>query len=285
MKKLVVVFGFILLNLVMLIIVILVNNFSFTWLLPEAQDPVTDVKTGHPSNVSHGRLLWSGINWRVISQLENNTWVDDQGRLHMRLQKVGDTWCCTTLESPYTVKYGKFIWNISSPSLNLERNTSIGMFTYANDCDEIDIEINQWPGHDEHLWFTNQPGSVEDYPSNIYYDVYSDSPYLNETNITYIIEWEPTYINFSVVSSDGSIISNWNYTNESEIPHVESTICQYFGTVANFTPQNEQPKEIVFNSFQYISSKQSSNYESADDLNPENETKFYKGVIDKLNEL
>ena len=94
-----------------------------------------------------------------------------------------------------------------------------------------------------------------------------------------------TYINFSVVSSDGSIISNWNYTNESEIPHVESTICQYFGTVANFTPQNEQPKEIVFNSFQYISSKQSSNYESADDLNPENETKFYKGVIDKLNEL
>src|SRR5690606_42094034 len=63
------------------------------------------------------------------------------------------------------------------------------------------------------------------------------------SNITYIIEWEPTYINFSVISSDGSIISNWNYTNESEIPHVESTICQYFGTVANFTPQNEQPKD------------------------------------------
>ena len=125
MRKLIVVFGFILLNLIMLIIVTFVNNFSFTWLLPEAQDPVTDVKAGHQNNVSHGRLLWSGINWRVISQLENNTWVDDQGRLHMRLQKVGDTWCCTTLESPYTVKYGKFIWNISSPSLNLERNTSI----------------------------------------------------------------------------------------------------------------------------------------------------------------
>lgn len=285
MKKLIIIFGFILLNLVVLIISTPINYFNFTLLLPEVQDPVTDVKAGYQNNVSHGRLLWSGINWRVISQVENSTWVDDQGRLHMRLQKVGDTWHCTTLESPYTVKYGKFIWCISSPSLNLERNTSIGMFTYANNNNEIDIEINQWPGRDEHLWFTNQPGSVEDYPSNIYYDVYSDSPYLNATNITYIIDWEPTFINYSVSTSDGLIISSWNYTNESEIPHTESTICQYFGTVANFTPQSEQTKEIVFNSFQYVSRKQPSNYESVDDSDPEKEKKLYKEIIEKFKVL
>jgi hypothetical protein len=279
MKKLVIIFGFILLNLFVLILITSVNYFYLSILPPDAQNPVIDVKAGHQNNarhqnnvdqnnvdqnnarhqnnakyqnnVSQGRLLWSGIHWRVISQVENSTWVDDQGRLHMRLQKIGDTWYCTTLESPYTVKYGKFIWNISSPSLNLERNTSIGMFTYGDDSHEIDIEINQWPGRDEHLWFTNQPGSIDDYPSNIYYNIYSDSPYLDETNITYIIDWEPTYINYSAINSEGSIISDWNYTNESGVPHIESTICQYFGTVANFTPRSEQTKEVVFNSFQY----------------------------------
>lgn len=245
MKNLLI-FGFILLKLLIVVI------YSPLGLVPlDNQNSITGIEVGYQQNVSQGRLLWSGINWRVISEVGNSTWVDDQGRLHMRLQKIGDTWYCTTLESPYKVKYGKFMWNISSPSLNLERNTSIGMFTYADDSHEIDIEINQWPGYDEHLWFTNQPGSIDGYPSNTYCSIYSDSPYLDATNITYIIDWEPTYINYSVTNSDGLVISNWNYTNESEIPHVESTICQYFGTVANFTPQNEQTKEIVFNSFQY----------------------------------
>ena len=252
MKNLIIRFGFILLTLVIAVI-----YFYPGILPPDNQNPV---------NVSQGRLSWSGINWRVISQMENNTWVDDQDRLHMRLQKIGDTWYCTTLESPYKVKYGKFIWNISSPSLNLERNTSIGMFAYADDSHEIDIEINQWPGRNEHLWFTNQPGSIEDYPTNTYYRVYSDSPYLNATNITYIIDWEPTYINYSVTNSDGLIISNWNYTNESGVPQVESTLCIYLGTVGNSTPRSEQTKEIVFNSFQYIDSKQLFNNKSVEDI-------------------
>lgn len=280
MKNRIIIFGFILLILLTSVI-----YFYLSALPPDNQNPVTDVKAGHQNNVSQGRLSWCGINWRVVSQVENNTWVDDQGRLHMRLQKIGDKWYCTTLESPYKVKYGKFIWNISSPSLNLERNTSIGMFTYADDNHEIDIEINQWPGRNEHLWFTNQPGSIEDYPTNTYYSVYSDSPYLNSTNITYIIDWEPTYINYSVISCEGLMISNWNYTNESGIPHMESTICQYFGILANITPQSEQNKEIVFNSFQYIDNKQLLNYKSVEDTDPEKETKLYKEIITKFKGL
>ncbi len=279
MKNLIIIFGFILLTLVIAVI-----YFHLSFVSLDNQNPSTDVEVEYQHNVSHGRLLWSGMNWRVMSQVENSTWVDDQGRLHMRLQKIGDTWYCTTLESPYTVKYGKFIWNISSPSLNLERNTSIGMFTYADNYHEIDIEINQWPGRDEHLWFTNQPGSIEGNPTNIYYSVYSDSLYLNATNITYIIDWEPTYINYSVTNCDGLIISNWNYTNESGVPHIESTICQYFGTVANFTPQSEQTKEIIFNSFQYIDSKELSNNISVDDTGPDNEPKPYKEIIAKFKE-
>ncbi len=214
----------------------------------------SEEKAGYQTNVTQGRLLWSGINWRVYTQMENNTWVDDQGRMHMKLQKIGDSWYRTELDSPTKYLYGKFIWNVNSTSLQFERNTSIGLFTYTDDSHEIDIEINQWPGYEPRLWFTNQPGSLSNNPDNIHYSVYNDSPYLGATNVTYTFDWEPTYINYSAINSDGSLISNWNYTNASAVPHVAATLIEDIGTVMRYTPVSGQPKEIVFNSFQYIDS-------------------------------
>ncbi len=219
-----------------------------------AEDTNSNLNAGHQSNVTKGRLLWSGINWRVYTQMENSTWVDDQGLLHMRLQKIGDRWYGTELNSPTTYLYGKFIWNVSSTSLQFERNTSIGMFTYTDDDHEIDIEINQWPGLDPHLWFVNQPGTLGKRPDNVHYSVYSNSSYLGATNITYMFDWEPTYINYSAISSDGTIISNWNLTNASSVPHVDATIIEVITTVRGKAPLSGQSKEIVFNSFQYIPS-------------------------------
>ncbi len=212
----------------------------------------SDVKAGYQTNVTQGRLLWSGINWQVYTQMENSTWVDDQGRLHMKLQKVGDRWYGTELDSPTTYLYGKFIWNVSSTSLQFERNTSIGFFTYTDDSHEIDFEIHQWPGLDPRLWFTNQPGSLDNHPNNVHYSVYSDSPYLDATNVTYTFDWEPTYINYSVLNSDGSIISSWNYTNAREVPHVAANVIENIGTVMGCAPVSGQPQEIIFNEFQYL---------------------------------
>ncbi len=219
-----------------------------------AEDTNSNLNSGQQSNVTKGRLLWSGINWRVYTQMENSTWVDDQGLLHMRLQKIGDRWYGTELNSPTTYLYGKFIWNVSSTSLQFERNTSIGMFTYTDDDHEIDIEINQWPGLDPHLWFVNQPGTLGKRPDNVYYSVYSNSSYLDATNVTYMFDWEPTYINYSAISSDGTVISNWNLTNASAVPHVDATIIEVITTVRGKAPLSGQSKEIVFNSFQYIPS-------------------------------
>lgn len=203
----------------------------------------------HPVN---NHLSWSGINWYVNDASESNTWVDSSGNLHMQLQKIGDKWYGATLESPYTVKYGKFTWVASSPSLNLERGTSIGLMTYADDYHEIDIEINQWPGCDEHLYLVNQPGSVEDHPDNVNYGILSDNPHLNDKNIEYSIDWKPTSILISAIANDGTIISIWDYTNADAIPHVNSSVVMDILPLARtYYPASGNTAEIVLSNFTY----------------------------------
>jgi len=232
-----------------------ITKFAYFYLLFILSVLLTSSIAAADTYPVNNNLDWSGINWYVDDASESNTWVDSSGNLHMELRKIGDKWYGATLESPYTVEYGKFTWVASSPSLNLERNTAIGLFVYHDDYHEIDIEINQWPDCDEHLYFANQPGSVEDYPDNIDYGVLSDNPHLNDKNIEYSIDWEPTSILFSAIASDGTIIRRWNYTNADAIPDVNSSIVMCILPLAGtYYPASGNTAEIVLSSFTYTPS-------------------------------
>jgi PKD repeat protein len=213
---------------------------------------VTGASSQKPVNKPvNNNLYWSGLNW-YVDTTHSNTWVDDENNLHMRLEKINNKWCGSLLESRNTVKYGKLTWVSSSPSLNLERNTTIGLFTYHDDRNELDIGINQWPGYDEHLYFVKQPGSVDDHPKNISYGVFSSNPHLNDKNIVYLIEWTPDYVYYSVTASDGTIIQDWTYSNPENIPSINSTICMDLLPLAgSYYPASGNAAEIVLRSFTY----------------------------------
>ena len=209
---------------------------------------VTGASSQKPVN---NNLHWSGITWYVPAT-HSNTWVDDQNNLHMKLEKINDRWCGSLLESRNTVKYGKFTWVVSSPSLNLERNTTVGLFLYHDDRNELDIEINQWPGTDQHLYFVNQPGSVGDHPENISYGVFSSNPHLNDKNIVYSIEWTPDYVYYSATAEDGTVILDWTYSNPEGIPAINSAICMDILPLAgSYYPVSGNAAEIVLRSFTY----------------------------------
>ena len=214
-------------------------------------DPAIKIDTDSETAPVNNNLHWSGINWHVPAT-HSNTWVDDQNNLHMKLEKINDRWCGSLLESRNTVKYGKFTWVVSSPSLNLERNTTVGLFLYHDDRNELDIEINQWPGTDQHLYFVNQPGSVGDHPENISYGVFSSNPHLNDKNIVYSIEWTPDYVYYSATAEDGTVILDWTYSNPEGIPAINSAICMDILPLAgSYYPVSGNAAEIVLRSFTY----------------------------------
>jgi hypothetical protein len=204
---------------------------------------------------TEGHLLWKGINWNIVRGPTENTWIDDQGRLHMVLQKINGDWKDIEFNSPATYRYGKYIWKVYSGSLNYPLGTSVAMYTYTDDNHELDIEIEQYPGYDQHLWYTVQPGGVDEHPENINYSVPSNSPYLNERSITYTIDWEPTYVTFSAVTSSGTVISSWKYTNSKSVPDVPATIIFGIGKSGGGIPAGNIPQEIIWDSFQYINNQ------------------------------
>jgi len=210
--------------------------------------PLTVSASTYPVN---SNLNWCGITWYVPAA-SSNTWVDDQNNLHMRLEKINDRWYGAMLESRNTVKYGKLTWVSNSPTLNLERNTTFGLCTYYDDRNELDIEINQWPGYDEHVWFSKQPASVDNHPENISYGVFSSNPYLNDKNIVYSIEWTPNYVYYSATAEDGTIILDWTYSDPEGIPAINSTICMCLLPLAgSYYPASGNAAEIVLSSFTY----------------------------------
>ncbi|MDD2315242.1 MAG: PKD domain-containing protein [Proteiniphilum sp.] len=212
----------------------------------------------YPSNQ---RLVWKGISWIITGGSESNVWVDDTtGYLHMVLRKVGGVWSGINMEDGTALRlYGRMKWVAHSATLNLERNTTIGLCTYHapvnGDHNEIDIEINQWPGYDEHVWFSNHPASVDGYPENLHYGVATSNPYLADTGITYIIEWFPEYIYCAVIASDGKIIIDWRYNEgqgSANIPNVASAVCMDILPLAGaYFPENGTYFEIVWSDYTF----------------------------------
>jgi len=191
----------------------------------------------------------------------DNVWVDnDTGYLHMVLKKVSGVWTGVNMEDGTALRlYGKMKWVAASATLNLERNTTIGLCTYHAPVDgnhnEIDIEINQWPGYDQRVWFSNHPAGIDTYPENIHYGVLTSNPKLADTAVTYIIEWAPDRIYWAVIASDGQIIIDWSYVpgqGSADIPNIPSAVCMDILPLAGaYFPAVGTYFEIVFSDYTF----------------------------------
>lgn len=218
--------------------------------------------------ITNSRLLWKGISWVWCqgSRVDpSNAWVDDNGDLNLRMQKFDGIYKGVLFETPTPYQYGRMRWTASSPTLNIERNACLGLNTYYDDPNtnipnELDIEINQWPGYDERIWFSCHPASIDSHPENVHYGCLSTNPYVNDSGCVYTIEWTPSYVYYSVVASDGTTILDWNYTGD-DIPHTSAYICMFFGVLAQGAgPASGNPITIKFSNFEFDNMRIAANF-------------------------
>ena len=215
------------------------------------------------TNITNNHLQWSGVKWNWASWSSSvdrsNAWVDNEGNLHMVLRKINGQYKGCLFEAPTKNKYGRFTWTAKSTSLDFEFKSTVGFCTYFSDNSELDIEMNQWyiktPEHeaDSHLFFSNQPASVEGKnKDNIFYGIKDDSPYLHAKGIIYSITWMPTYVYYCAKLPDGTIIQEWNYTNSGHVPQVDHTVCMCLLPLGGTSgPSSGKPIELVLSSYKY----------------------------------
>ena len=93
--------------------------------------------TGGPNPNSLTQNYWSDS--------PDSIWVDDNGRLHLKIRYEDGIWKCAELESLDMMKYGTYTWEISDRIDNLDPNVVLGLFLYSDEHDnEYDIEFSRW---------------------------------------------------------------------------------------------------------------------------------------------
>lgn len=170
-------------------------------------------------------IQFAGCTWNVrgnyggpgpnyFSDSETSVWVDDQGRLHLKIRQVGTTWYCAEVYTTQFTTYGEHRFLVDGRIDLLDRNIVLGLFTYADDAHEIDIEFSRWgdPNYARVGSFTVQPWSTVG-------NSQSFVCHLDSAKSTHYFNWQPDSITFASMHghhlgtppSPSHYIQRWTY--------------------------------------------------------------------------
>ena len=115
---------------------------------------------------AEGRTIeFSGHRWEVRgwfgspgtgcwSDSDQSVWVDDEGRLHLKIRKVGGTWCQAEVRALEPSTTGDHTFHVIARLDQLDPDVVLGLFLYDHDA-ELDIEMTGSFGEEtQRGWYT-----------------------------------------------------------------------------------------------------------------------------------
>ncbi len=242
--------------LILLLVVVLYLIFSPPS-PPSPADPTRTIQfSGHTWWVKNSATpVGPGPNF--FSNSTDNVWVDEQGRLHMKITREADHWECAEIVSNASFGYGEYTFTLVSDPELLDEEVVLGLFTWADQPDyyhrEIDIEFSRW----ENLTNMNAQYVLQpwDFPNHIHrFDVESGGRVT-----THSFRWQPdriayqSYLGLYAITPDpGNVIQSWNYiSSDIPLPGNENARINLW-LVNGRSPTNDLESEIILEEFRYI---------------------------------
>lgn len=219
--------------------------------LPEPTDRVISF-SGFEWIVRTSGTAEQGPGPNLFSDSKENVWVDDQGRLHLKIVEKGGLWYCAGITQRHSLSHGKYIFYVSSDVSKLDQNVVGGLFTYMNDEEEIDIEFSKWSDPDNmDSQFAVQPSHK---PANkVRYDLN-----LNGGPSVHAFDWQKDHIDFismrghDLEADESNIIHQWNYTGGDIPPDSEERLKINLWLFRGQPPSDGQEHEMIIEKVEYI---------------------------------
>ncbi len=215
-------------------------------------------------------LQFSGYTWWVktssgrvgpgpnyFSDSANNVWLDDAGRLHLRITKVKTRWYCAEVVSTEAFGYGTYRWELASPVDGFDRNVVLGLFTwsdtspYANG--EIDIEFSRWASRN---LYPNAQFVVQPYDAPGHLVRFNEPAGIPESTHRFL--WAPEGVVFQSASGfwpaeppPENVIFDWAFASAGPLPTGTENARMNLWLYQGVAPSNRQQVEVVFNSFTF----------------------------------
>jgi len=162
---------------------------------------------------SNGQLQGPGPNF--FSNREEDIFFDDNGYLHMRIAKDGDTWYSTEVVSVDTMGYGTYTFTVDGDFQGLPNNVVVGLFTwdtntfYEQANSEVDIEFSKWGGPDDDpvLQYGVQPIAFSEYFAERVHKPVGSKELMNGVS-THSFQWTEEFIQWKSYLGASAIETN-----------------------------------------------------------------------------
>jgi hypothetical protein len=225
---------------------ILLVMLSLAWGQSERTDGITST------------LYFGGIHWDMKANLQEqvgpgpnyfsheNVFVDDGGRLHLKIDRIGGRWTTAEVAAVEPFGYGRYAITLGSLPSSLPDGVVLGFFTFDDAPEqfhrEIDIELHtvrrdgrEYPGP-----FTVQPWDQagQSRPVGV-------AP---KEGYVYGFDWSPARIEFFVLNGEQSVLDTWTYTGSVPTPG-RATVRLNLWLVQGMAPKDLQPLEVVVEQF------------------------------------
>jgi hypothetical protein len=213
-------------------------------------------------------LVGPGPNF--FSDTPDSVWVDDLGRLHLKLtQDATGHWLATEVVLQPSLGYGTYRFYLDPISQSLDPNVVLGLFTWNDDPAqshrEMDIELAQWGR-------AGAPdGRYSVQPYEIAEHMFSFDEDQADGSIAQAIQWQPgraafaTWQGCNPTPSDDAIIASHVFTDGIPQPGGEQVRMNLW-LDGGRAPSDGQTVEVVVAGFQFSpDSPQVAVGETADD--------------------
>jgi len=191
-----------------------------------------------------------------FSLTNENVWVDEQGRLHLKITHRDGRWYCAGVTSLKSFGYGKYVFYTASRVDQLDRNVVLGVFTWDEAPEyahrEIDIECARW-GEDTEIngqfaTWPARPGKYRTFPIQ-----------LRGEYATHIIDWRSDRISFqslrghqSTPPDEEHVIASWTYVGD-DIPRPGNEKANMnLWLFKSMPPSDGREVEVVIARFEFV---------------------------------
>jgi hypothetical protein len=205
--------------------------------------------SGYEWNVKNsGGVLW-GPGPNLFNDSIQNVFVDSNGSLHLKITHniCLDQWFCAELYTIESFGYGIYQFSLESGLETNDKNIVLGLFTYLDDENEIDIEFAKWgEDTDKNGQYVIQPSWKLNHKKRFEFDPQGEYS-------VHGFSWCKTVVDF--YSYTDSYNFNWRYYG-SGIPrpsteHVHINLWLRQG----LPPSDYNEVEVVINSFMFTPSE------------------------------
>jgi hypothetical protein len=256
------------------------NDGTYSWSLPTDLEPDVDYSiriTSSSDNtifdysdtyftIGLDRLEFSGYTWRVrdtqgspsgpgpniFSSSPENVWLDSEGQLHLKITNRNGQWYCGEVYSDESFGYGLYTFFTGSRADTIDKNSILGLFTYLDDDNEIDIEFARWGWEaGTNLDYVCQPGQTAG-------NAHSFNVVLPDNYSTHSFNWQGSEINYQSLyghyyepPSQGQVIQTWDYTGPDIPPESTERTHMNLWLMSGLPPSDGQEIEVVISEFNF----------------------------------